>query len=167
MKRIAALVLAGLFLTTSAGAASPAGAWHVPQPDGTSMVSMDSKNKKAKPANGIRIRSIDSDFGMILANGRRQAIYRLDSENRGKSECYGACAAAWPPVLTKGSPRASGKAKQKYFGTTRRKGGALQATYAGSPLYYYVGDGPGEVLCNDVYEFGGTWLVVHPSGRAG
>jgi len=166
MKRIAALVFSGLFLTASAAAATPAGAWHVPETEGTTMVSTVSK-KKPKPANGIRIKSIGSDFGTILANGRRQAIYRLDSENDGRSECYGACAAAWPPVLTRGAPRASGKARQKWFGVTRREGGARQATYAGSPLYYYVGDGPGEVLCNNVYEFGGTWLVVHPSGKAG
>jgi hypothetical protein len=32
-------------------------------------------------------------------------------------------------------------------------------------LYYYVGDRqPGQILCQDVFEFGGTWLVVRPNG---
>jgi hypothetical protein len=40
-------------------------------------------------------------------------------------------------------------------------------TYGGHPLYYYAGDRrPGEILCQNVVEFGGTWLVVTPSGRA-
>jgi hypothetical protein len=38
-------------------------------------------------------------------------------------------------------------------------------TYAGQPLYYYVHDAPGEILCHDVAEFGGLWLVVRPNGR--
>jgi hypothetical protein len=38
-------------------------------------------------------------------------------------------------------------------------------TYAGKPLYYYVGDkGPFQLLCQNVAEFGGRWLVVRPSG---
>jgi predicted lipoprotein with Yx(FWY)xxD motif len=42
------------------------------------------------------------------------------------------------------------------LGTVRRPGGRLQVTYAGHPLYYYVGDrGPHEVRCQAVTEFGG------------
>jgi hypothetical protein len=38
-------------------------------------------------------------------------------------------------------------------------------TYAGRPLYYYVGDRrPGPILCQSVAEFGGDRLVVRPSG---
>ena len=38
-------------------------------------------------------------------------------------------------------------------------------TYRGRPLYYYVGDRkPGQILCQNVREFGGLWLIVRPSG---
>ena len=38
-------------------------------------------------------------------------------------------------------------------------------TYRGRPLYFYVGeDAPGEIFCQDVFEFGGDWLIVRPSG---
>jgi hypothetical protein len=48
----------------------------------------------------------------------------------------------------------------------RRRDGRLQVTYAGHPLYYYVGDRrAGEVLCQGVAEFGGTWYVVAPDGH--
>ena len=41
----------------------------------------------------------------------------------------------------------------------------LQATYAGKPLYQYVGDRrPLQVLCQNISEFGGLWLVVQPNG---
>ena len=50
-------------------------------------------------------------------------------------------------------------------GTIRRSDGSRQATYAGRPLYYYVGDRkPRQILCQNVSEFGGLWLVVRPSG---
>ncbi len=52
------------------------------------------------------------------------------------------------------------------LGTTHRRGGTLQVTYAGHPLYYYSSDSPGQILCQDVEEFGGTWLVVSPRGTA-
>jgi hypothetical protein len=56
---------------------------------------------------------------------------------------------------------------KRLLGTTRRRDGNTQVTYRGHPLYYYVRDRkPGQILCQDVVEFGGTWLVVSPSGRA-
>ena len=50
-------------------------------------------------------------------------------------------------------------------GTVRRRDGRRQITYNGRPLYYYVGDkSAGQVSCQNVDEFGGTWLVMRPSG---
>ena len=44
-------------------------------------------------------------------------------------------------------------------------GRELQVTYAGRPLYYYVGDRrPGQILCQNVSEFGGLWLVARANG---
>lgn len=65
-----------------------------------------------------------------------------------------------------GKPQAGAGAKQNLLGTTKRRNGKLQATYAGQPLYYYAGDSPGTILCHDVEEFGGLWLVVKPNGEA-
>jgi predicted lipoprotein with Yx(FWY)xxD motif len=115
---------------------------------------------------GVTIATADSQFGPILFDGSDRAIYFFDKETSEKSECYGACAAAWPPVLTKGDPQASGAAEAKLLGTTERDDGSAQVTYAGRPLYYYVDDPPGEALCHNVDEFGGLWLVVEPGGEA-
>jgi predicted lipoprotein with Yx(FWY)xxD motif len=49
---------------------------------------------------------------------------------------------------------------------TRRSDGTSQVTYAGHPLYFYAGEGPHEVTCHYVSEFGGLWLVLRPTGAA-
>jgi predicted lipoprotein with Yx(FWY)xxD motif len=49
--------------------------------------------------------------------------------------------------------------------TVRRADGSRQVTYANRPLYYYAGDRkPGQILCQNVPEFGGLWLVVRANG---
>jgi predicted lipoprotein with Yx(FWY)xxD motif len=115
---------------------------------------------------GTAIRVVDSQYGRILAARHGQAVYLFDKETSARSRCYGACAKAWPPVLTKGRPVAGKGAKATLLGTTRRRDGTKQVTYDGQPLYYYVADAPGRVLCHDVEEFGGTWLVLRATGKA-
>ena len=114
---------------------------------------------------GVTVRAVRSQFGTILANGAGKAFYRFDKERSKQSECYGDCAAAWPPVLTKGRPIAGPGVRARLLGTTRRRDGRLQVTYRGRPMYYYVADGPGLVLCHNVLEFGARWLVVKPNGQ--
>jgi predicted lipoprotein with Yx(FWY)xxD motif len=106
-----------------------------------------------------------SDFGRILFDGRGFVLYAFTRDPRGKSACVGECARAWPPYLVKTRPRAGTGVKARLLGTTKRAGGRLQVTYAGRPLYYYVGDRrAGQILCQDVTEFGGVWRVIRPTG---
>ena len=71
-----------------------------------------------------------------------------------------------PVYYAGGGLRAGTGVKRSLLGTTKRKDGRLQVTYNGWPLYYYVADrSPGAISCQDVAEFGGTWLVVRPSGK--
>lgn len=115
---------------------------------------------------GKLIKAVGSQYGRVVADAKGEAFYLFDKEQSSKSECYGACARAWPPVLTSGKPRAGNGAKASLLGTTKRANGKLQVTYAGQPLYYYVDDTPGNILCQNVSEFGGLWLVVEPGGAA-
>jgi predicted lipoprotein with Yx(FWY)xxD motif len=123
----------------------------------------ETSTASARPGKTLKL--VDSQYGRILGDGRGQAVYIFDKETTRKSECYGDCARAWPPVLTKGRPRAGKGARARLLGTTRRRNGKRQVTYRGRPLYYYVDDSPGQVLCHDVLEFGGLWLVIRKSGR--
>jgi predicted lipoprotein with Yx(FWY)xxD motif len=107
-----------------------------------------------------------SQFGPILFAGNGRALYAFTRDPRRRSACSGACAAAWPPFLVSSRARAGRGARTALLGTIRRANGTRQVTYAGRPLYYYVGDrSPGQVLCQNVREFGGLWLVVRASGR--
>jgi predicted lipoprotein with Yx(FWY)xxD motif len=106
-----------------------------------------------------------SRFGKILFDGRGFTLYAFTRDPRGRSVCGGACAKAWPPYIVRSAPRAAAGVKRSLLGTTRRADGRLQVTFAGRPLYYYVGDrAPRQILCQNVSEFGGLWLVVRPTG---
>jgi hypothetical protein len=50
--------------------------------------------------------------------------------------------------------------------TASSRFGTILVDGAGRPLYYYVGERAGQVLCQNVNEFGGLWLVVRPNGTA-
>jgi predicted lipoprotein with Yx(FWY)xxD motif len=106
-----------------------------------------------------------SRFGTVLFDARGRVLYGFTRDRRGgPSQCYGACARAWPVYFAGGQLRAGKGVKRSLLGTTRRRDGRRQVTYNGWPLYYYVDDGVGEILCQNVEEFGGLWLVVRPGG---
>ncbi|MGH2961272.1 MAG: COG4315 family predicted lipoprotein [Solirubrobacterales bacterium] len=121
--------------------------------------------KDADAGSGSLVDVGDSEFGQILTDSDGRTLYAFDKETTDRSECFGACAEAWPPFYTEGTPRAGNGVDQKLLGTTEHEGKEL-VTYNGQPLYYYVDDGPNEVLCQGVDEFGGLWLVVDPGGDA-
>ena len=120
---------------------------------------------KPAPPRRRLVRSSRTAYGVALTDRRGFALYRFTHDAGAASTCYGRCAVAWPPYLVPREPSGA-SADSKLVGTIRRPDGRLQVTYAGRPLYYYVGDRrPGQVLCQGVTEFGGGWYVVAPSGR--
>src|SRR5438128_1026110 len=111
----------------------------------------------------VTVRS--SDYGRILFDGRGKALYAFGRDGRNRSRCSGECARRWPPFVVKTRPSAGAGVKGALIGTMRRSDGKPQVTYDKRPLYFYVGDRqPGQVLCQNVTEFGGLWVVVRPSG---
>jgi predicted lipoprotein with Yx(FWY)xxD motif len=119
----------------------------------------------ARASATLTVRS--TKYGRILSDGRGRALYAFTRDRPGgRSQCYGACAKAWPVYFAGGRLLAGKGVRQPLIGTTRRRDGRRQVTYNGRPLYYYIGDkSPGQVLCQNVDEFGGTWLVLRPSGQ--
>ena len=98
-----------------------------PSPEPRTAESKPAPERKPRKR-GTRIRAIDSQFGTILGDGRGQAVYLFDKEQSSRSECYGDCARAWPPVLTNGRPVAGRGARKRLLGTTRRRNGKRQVT---------------------------------------
>jgi predicted lipoprotein with Yx(FWY)xxD motif len=158
------LVVAALFIGCGADASEPVPRPTAPAPTADADEAVAAAVPERKPRRGIRIKAIDSQFGTIVGNGQGQAVYLFDREDSKDGECYGDCARAWPPVPTKGRPVAGKGVRKRLLGTTRRRNGKRQVTYEGRPLYYYVDDAPGRVLCHNVLEFGGLWLVFRPDG---
>jgi predicted lipoprotein with Yx(FWY)xxD motif len=127
--------------------------------------STDERDAGASAATTVK--AMKTRYGRILVDGRGRALYLFTREKGATSRCAGRCANAWPVFYARGRFRAGGGADADLLGTTKRRGGRRQVTYNGHPLYYYVTDRkPGQVTCQDVTEFGGTWLVVSPSGAA-
>jgi predicted lipoprotein with Yx(FWY)xxD motif len=109
-----------------------------------------------------------TQYGRVLFDGRGRVLYGFTRDRRGgPSRCYGACASAWPVYFSRNTAaiRVGSGVKKSLIGRTRRRDGRLQFTYNGWPLYYYAHEGPGEVRCQNVDQFGGLWLVVRPSGK--
>jgi predicted lipoprotein with Yx(FWY)xxD motif len=109
----------------------------------------------------------DSQLGPVLFSGSDRALYtftRDPSGEQARSRCRGECAVAWPPFFAKARPRAGRAVKPGLLGTIRR-GSRSQVTYRGQPLYFYEHDPRGQVLCNNIVEFGGTWFAVTAAGR--
>lgn len=113
------------------------------------------------------VNTAGGSLGTHLIDSKGRALYLWRADTGTKSTCSGSCAVAWPPLLTKGNAKASGKAKSSLLGTTKRSGGATQVTYAGHPLYRYAGDAAaGDTNGQGSNGFGALWYIVAPSGKA-
>ncbi len=170
MKRVSILLVAGLLALAGCGGDDDSEAPRPAAPEG------DAVMKKGQPAKGkekqataegrgARITVGDSQFGQMLFDSKKQALYVFQNDPKGQTVCYGECAEAWPPVLTEGRPRAGAGVRESLLGTVKRRDGKLQVTYGGKPIYSYSHEGPGEVRCHNVNLNGGFWWVVGPDGK--
>jgi predicted lipoprotein with Yx(FWY)xxD motif len=105
-------------------------------------------------------------LGTYLVDSAGRTLYLFEKDKTTKSRCYNACAQFWPPLLTSGKPKASGRAKASLLSTTKRRDGTRQVTYKGHPLYYYTADTKaGDTKGQDVDAFGAEWYILAPSGN--
>jgi predicted lipoprotein with Yx(FWY)xxD motif len=103
-------------------------------------------------------------LGSVLVDSEGMTVYDFTVDEGTRSNCYGGCEAAWPPVTTTGKPTAANGANAADLGTTKRKDGTLQVTYKGHPLYTFSGDeGPGEANGSEAE---GTWFALDGAGAA-
>ena len=134
MRTLALFLLAAALVTVSASAAAP----------------------RAKVL--VRVTSV----GGVLADSRGHTLYSYADDKGRTPACYGACASLWPPFLTSGKPVTGLGARTALLGTTKRKDGKLQVTYAGHPLYFYSGDAKAGQLEGQGIE--GSWWALAASG---
>jgi predicted lipoprotein with Yx(FWY)xxD motif len=113
------------------------------------------------------VRSAHGALGTYLVGSSGHSLYLWLGDTKGRSNCSGACAKAWPPLTTSGRASASGGAMAADLGTITRANGTKQVTYKGHPLYYFAGDsGAGQTNGQGSDAFGAKWWVIAPSGQA-
>lgn len=85
-------------------------------------------------------------YGPYLVDGDGRSLYLFTADRQGqgseaaRSNCYDACATAWPPMIVQNLPKAGEAVDRGLLSTIERKNGETQVTYNGWPLYYWVGD---------------------------
>ncbi len=155
----AAVVLSALAIT----ACGSSGSSH------TTQATTGSGGGAPAPSTGSSSATVDlgrTSLGPILVDSRGRTLYLFRADSGTNSACSGACAAAWPPLVTPGKLTAGTGVKQSLLGTTKRGNGAEQVTYGGHPLYLFTGDtAAGQTNGQGSGAFGAPWYVLSPTGQ--
>ena len=101
-----------------------------------------------------------------LSGAGGRALYLWDADRHNHSNCHGACATAWPPLVLTSKPKAGHGVKASDIGLIARHGSQRQVTYDGHPLYYFAGDSGRSTNGQGSRAFGAAWWLVAPSGAA-
>jgi predicted lipoprotein with Yx(FWY)xxD motif len=127
---------------------------------------VDSESEPDRPKKGSwgAVYGAENELGINLFDLSGHTLYRFEGDKGSVSTCYGACAKAWPPALTEGKIRAV-DVPRKLVGTSKRKDGTIQLTYAGHPLYTHSGEAQGESNGHGVKAFGGEWHALRRTGK--
>src|SRR5262249_1724360 len=59
----------------------------------------------AQPSKAAFVGLGKTALGNVLVDARGHTLYLFDNDKQGRSACYGACAAYWPPLLSTAKPR--------------------------------------------------------------
>ena len=126
---------------------------------GIALVSTGGGGESASAASEVTLKTATIDGVAVLTSEKGFTLYWFVPDSPVASRCTGSCAAYWPPVI--GTPRAGPGVPTSKLGTIKRPGGSTQATYAGHPLYSYIGDdAPGQARGNKIDLNGGYWYEV-------
>ena len=109
----------------------------------------------------------NTKLGMILVNGRGFTLYSFTKDSSGHDACVKirGCLGAWPALTSVGKPIAGTGVDSALIGMITVKGVGHQVTYAGHPLYTYVGDpGPGATFYVNRLQFRGRWPALDAAG---
>ncbi len=103
----------------------------------------------------------ETDVGSVVVDGDGNTVYLFTNDD-GAPTCNDSCADTWPPVP---APTSAGTGVDSdLIGSATRTDGTEQATYGGSPLYYYAADtAPGDTNGQGI---GGVWFTIDATGNA-
>jgi predicted lipoprotein with Yx(FWY)xxD motif len=161
----AVALLAACGSSSSSSSASSA----APATSTTSTATSTSTTTSAAPAAStvqLGTRSLPG-LGVVLVNGQGRTLYVFAPDKHEKVTCVDGCATAWPPVKVAAGqkPGTSGQVKATIVSSDPDPAGGRVVTYAGWPLYTFVGDpSAGTAHGQALNSSGGLWWVITPSG---
>ncbi|MCW3025820.1 MAG: lipoprotein [Solirubrobacterales bacterium] len=119
------------------------------------------------PASGATVGVKQTALGSILVGTSGRTLYLFLADKPNVSTLSRAGFAVWPAFVTTGATRAGGGANASKIATIASRGRKHQLTYAGHPLYYFVGDQrSGSTSGQGLFEFGAKWYAISPNGKA-
>src|ERR1700755_1600255 len=83
----------------------------------------------SRPSAGTSSGTVDvarTSLGSVLVDSEGRTLYLWKADTGSKSTCSGACATAWPPLETTGTPVAGSGVEHSLLGTTKRTGRSEQ-----------------------------------------
>ena len=132
---------------------------------GSSSSSGSSASTNTPTSTAASVKLEHTSLGKILTDGHGRTLYLFEKDKGPKSTCFGACAAAWPPLTTQAKPMAGAGISAAKLGTIKRSGGS-EVTYAGHPLYLYAGDSAaGQTNGQGLDQFGAEWYALSGAGQ--
>jgi predicted lipoprotein with Yx(FWY)xxD motif len=132
---------------------------------GTATTKTSAETNPSEGAATVTVASVPK-LGKVIVDSDGFTLYDFHKDKGTTSSCYGGCAAVWPPLTTGSTPKAASGVSASKLGTTKRKDGTTQVTFAGHPLYTYTADTkPGDAKGNDITTYGGEWYALTPSGE--
>lgn len=114
---------------------------------------------------GGTVRAVKSaKFGTVLVGPSGKTLYRYTPDKKGVNRCTPdpACSKYWPRLLVTGKATSGAGVSAGLLGTIKQPKGLVQVTYAGFPLYYFVGDAKAGDMKGQGFE--GIWYVVDTKG---
>ncbi len=167
IRSVSAVGLVGVALLVAAcGSSATTSSSSASAPAATSSTSASATASPAS-AKSVSIGTAKGASGTYLTGAAGRAVYLWEADTKGMSSCSGACATAWPPLTTTGTPIPGHGVTAGDLGTISRSNGAKQVTYKGHPLYYFAGDtAAGSTTGQGSDGFGAKWWLVTPAGTA-
>jgi len=105
----------------------------------------------------------NATLGNYLTDAKGMALYFYTPDVAGKSNCTGACLAAWPALtVAKGTTPVAGAGVIGKLGTITRDDGTLQVTLNNLPLYYFAGDKASGDTKGQALQ--SSWYLSSPTG---
>ena len=126
----------------------------------------EAKAVRLRAPSGTLVNLRKTAIGAVLVDARGRTLYLFEKDRNGVSACNTACLGYWPALTSRGTPRAGKGVRQSLLRLGRADNGRRQVTYAGHPLYTFVGDKrAGQTTGEGLSNFGADWYALAASGE--